>query len=322
MQRDLMAGGSGAAPREHMTAAANPSTSRSLAMALSAELLDDESAGRAGRSYKRRKPEPAHTTEHEPAQRQAPDRAPERAQRPVRTATATASAGRACAERPTRHEAPSRRIETAPAVIMLPPPSPKPEAEADAGESVIVLPGPVEPSRALVPVETKPLPPRREPDGRKADLTRQLRRTWMSAAFKTKPHCLFVARLRPAMGELSGGAEALARHPSMLGITNALSELGAIYDLGAGTVALIVPGVTLHQTLRIGEAVGAAVDQRTSDGEGEPVLFSAGIAAMYRDDDPVTVMLVADRCLELACERDDSAVVGENDPAIRRARLR
>lgn len=297
IERDMMGGHPDDPPRHHMTAAANPGTSRSLALALSAELLDDDNARTAS---------PPRTTPKRP--RTKPPEGRQHSAKP---------------EPEPVPEAPMQRREDA-TVILLPPPDqmapcPHLAEEAQAGTGVIEMAGPSQPSTALVTVAPPPGAP--EPRGGRGDLLRHMRRTWMGSAFKSEPHCLLVATVRPAIGG-TDTPEPRLNHPSMAAILNALGEVGAIFEVSAGTVGILLRAITLHQAVKIGEALAHAVDKRTAGGEGKPVLFSAGVAALYRDDDPVSVMLLAERCFAEALSRDASAVVGENNSDIRHMRLK
>lgn len=113
-----------------------------------------------------------------------------------------------------------------------------------------------------------------------------------------------------------------AADPAPAGVARALGEIAPLFRLEDGSLAVLMPGVTLHQALRIAQAARRAVDQSAGDGRSQPLFFGAGVAAYHREDDPVSVLCLAERCLDTARASDGSAVVSETDPAIRHARVR
>lgn len=279
--RDLMGAHPDDPPREHMAAAANPDTSQSLALALSEELIERP---RTAHPRRRLRPEPATA-------------------KPATAPTPHARAARPEKKSPSGH-----------ARILLPPPHKM--RPVDGPSVVIEMAGPRQVSTALSAVA--PPPPPVVPDGRRGDLLRHMRRTWMGPAFNTTPHSLMVLTVRSALGTDAADFS----HPAAAAVLTALRELGQLFETGPNTAGVLLRGVTLHQSLRIGDALCSAVDRQTHGGESQPVLLSAGTAALYRDDDPVSVMLLAERCLAAAAARDASAVVGENAPNIRHMRLK
>ncbi|MEM7695680.1 MAG: hypothetical protein AAF318_14600 [Pseudomonadota bacterium] len=171
-------------------------------------------------------------------------------------------------------------------------------------------------STALRPVHTAGAPPPTNPC-ETGLLLRDLRRFWMSATFKKGAHTLVLAQLRLSRLPGAEGPEAahqLARTARAL--QEALRDVGAVYALSDHGFAVLGKGVSLRKGERVAKAMMGAIDGRAGKAP-VPQIFSAGLAALHRDDDPVAILALANRCLTLARESHGSAIVCETDNRIR-----
>ncbi|MEM8551390.1 MAG: hypothetical protein AAGF45_03360 [Pseudomonadota bacterium] len=136
-----------------------------------------------------------------------------------------------------------------------------------------------------------------------------MRRVWMSAPFKRQPHTILTVKVCPAGAEADDGRSA---QPTARALHKALSELAQPFWVAPDTLGMLLPGKSVRMAARIAEAVQKALDAQAVDA-GPRVRLVAGVAALHRDDDPVSAYLLAERCLERGARRGCAAVVTEAD---------
>lgn len=155
-------------------------------------------------------------------------------------------------------------------------------------------------------------------DGRRM-LLRDARRTWMSSGFKRTPHAVLMLSLRLArVPSANTPAAAALLSRTGKGMRQAVETLGPVYELTPCVYAVLLKENSLRQVVRIAEAIGVAMDKRSAENPLSPLLFSAGVAAIHRDDDPVAIVCLAEACLRTADTSETSRVVSESDPEVRR----
>ncbi|WP_108660300.1 hypothetical protein [Acuticoccus kandeliae] len=150
-------------------------------------------------------------------------------------------------------------------------------------------------------------------------LLRDVRRTWMGSAFKRAPSTVLLISVRLARvpgADSAAAATQLRRTHKALSI--ALADLGKTYAIAPYAIGLCLADKSLRHTGRIAEAVEKAVADQVKSHPDAPVIFSAGVATMHRDDDPSSVVCLAEHCLRLAESEDGPQVVLETDSRVRK----
>ncbi|XWN29194.1 MAG: hypothetical protein ROR55_16965 [Devosia sp.] len=182
---------------------------------------------------------------------------------------------------------------------------------------------PVSTHRALVVGTDAASAPRPSERARfdRALLLRDTRRVWMRGTFKARPHALIIVSVRLARvpgANAPGAARLLAQ--SQAAVASAVKAIAPVYRFDEMAVAAILPEMSLRQAERICQAMRGAVAQRSAPHPSSPLIFSAGAAAIHRDEDPVNAVCLAERCYALAVRAGGSRVVSETDADVRRTR--
>lgn len=140
------------------------------------------------------------------------------------------------------------------------------------------------------------------------DVHRRLRRVWMSAPLRHRPHGLLAYSLRPARSHADDTA---AMRQADDALATALSEAGPFFTL-AGARMVVLPGRTAAATLRIAQAIRHTLDAGSAQ---RGVRIAAVVSILQRDTDPAACVVAMARGLRRAKQSvGPSSVIDAGDP--------
>ncbi|MDQ0317688.1 hypothetical protein [Amorphus orientalis] len=153
--------------------------------------------------------------------------------------------------------------------------------------------------------------------------SKDVRRRWLHPESKRGPQTIFLSSCRRAGDTMPAeGRDHLVtplQAVMLVALTRVFEKLGTVYRYDPQTIALILSGVNLRQTVSIAEAVRRSLEAKRELAEscgGGTVLFSSAAVSLMANEDPAKALALAGRCLSTAMSFDDSRVVCETDPVM------